>query len=516
MAKLNPPILEGIIPCFFEITIPNTNPVQTQVPLDIPFVMNRSVALADISAMRLKFKTIGGVELGDVRINKSLITVEGTSAIINIPELRTLDEGAGNSIYQKLNIGQYYKIQLAYVSNNDSIVGYYSSVGVIKFTAEPFYGVAQPEVEYAVAYPEYDGTYMPNPLDPTEKWYSYQFDLIEENVGIIDTTEEQLHTNINVDYERYIITKDLDSSKNYTVRFTVTTVNKKVLTAEEIIVFDTLPAFPETCTINVARNYDNGYFTVSVSGEDLSNDTYILWRYSSKTQEWDLLSKKYHLSDTYYDFTIEDGVEYTYALQAEAQDILVPTSERKLATPQVAHFEDMFISDKERQLKIRFNPKVNTFKIITFEAKTDTLGGEFPVFSKNGNAKYRQIDFGGLVSYLMDEQDLFHVFPSEVESFRKETNNTHNDPQISSTATTNENIHKERVFRTAVMNWLTNGEPKYFRSITEGNYIIKLLNPSFTPNDTTGRMIYSFTTTSYEMDKDTRENLIKYNLVEEG
>jgi hypothetical protein len=66
------------------------------------------------------------------------------------------------------------------------------------------------------------------------------------------------------------------------------------------------------------------------------------------------------------------------------------------------------------------------------------------------------------------------------------------------------------------MNWLTNGEPKYFRSITEGNYIIKLLNPSFTPNDTTGRMIYSFTTTSYEMDKDTRENLIKYNLVEEG
>ena len=180
MAKLNPPILEGIIPCFFEITIPNTNPVQTQVPLDIPFVMNRSVALADISAMRLKFKTIGGVELGDVRINKSLITVEGTSAIINIPELRTLDEGIGNSIYQKLNIGQYYKIQLAYVSNNDSIVGYYSSVGVIKFTAEPFYGVAQPEVEYAVAYPEYDGTYMPNPLDPTEKWYSYQFDLMRK------------------------------------------------------------------------------------------------------------------------------------------------------------------------------------------------------------------------------------------------------------------------------------------------------------------------------------------------
>lgn len=514
MAKLNPPILEGIIPCFYQlIASPN------DVPLDIPFVMNRSVGFDDINAMRLKFKTIGGIELGDIRVDKSLISISGTSGLIHIPDLRALDEGIGNTIFQKLNIGQYYKIQLAYVSTENSVVGYYSSVGVIKFTAEPTCWCGQPEVYEHVGYMEYEGMYKPNELDPTEKWYSYRFDLLEMNglSGIvIDTTGEQLHTNIEVDYERYVITKNLDTSKTYKVKFYATTVNKKELSFETTVEFDSLPAFPETCTINILKNYDNGYFTVNVSGEDLSDDIYILWRYSSKTQEWNILSRHYHLSDTYYDFTIEDGIEYTYALQAEDQDILVPTSERKLATPQVAHFEDMFINDKNRQLKIRFNPKVNTFKIITFEAKTDTLGGEFPIFSKNGNAKYRQIDFGGLVSYLMDEQDLFHVFPLEVESFRKETNNTYNDPQISSTATTNENIYKERVFRTAVMNWLTNGEPKYFRSITEGNYIIKLLNPSFTPNDTTGRMIYSFTTTSYEMDKDTRENLIKYNLVEEG
>jgi len=41
----------------------------------------------------------------------------------------------------------------------------------------------------------------------------------------------------------------------------------------------------------------------------------------------------------------------------------------------IADFEDMFLFDGERQLKIRFNPKVSSFKTNILENKTDTIGG---------------------------------------------------------------------------------------------------------------------------------------------
>jgi hypothetical protein len=35
----------------------------------------------------------------------------------------------------------------------------------------------------------------------------------------------------------------------------------------------------------------------------------------------------------------------------------------------------------------------------------------------------------------------------------------------------------------AVLNWLTDGQPKLFRSPGEGNFIVRLMNISLTPND---------------------------------
>jgi hypothetical protein len=43
-----------------------------------------------------------------------------------------------------------------------------------------------------------------------------------------------------------------------------------------------------------------------------------------------------------------------------------------------------------------------------------------------------------------------------------------------------------------VLEWLNNGEAKIFRSPTEGNYIVRLMNVSLTPNDTLGRMLHTF------------------------
>ena len=60
------------------------------------------------------------------------------------------------------------------------------------------------------------------------------------------------------------------------------------------------------------------------------------------------------------------------------------------------------------------------------------------------------------------------------------------------------------------MNFLTNGQPKLFKSYEEGNIIVYLSNVSFTPNKTLGRHIYDFSATVTECCEMTQENLKKY------
>ena len=69
----------------------------------------------------------------------------------------------------------------------------------------------------------------------------------------------------------------------------------------------------------------------------------------------------------------------------------------------------------------------------------------------------------------------------------------------------NTNIEKE--FKLEVLDWLTNGEPKLFKSPKEGNYIIRLMNVSLSPNDTLGRMLHTFSATAYEIG-DTKDIVI--------
>ena len=75
------------------------------------------------------------------------------------------------------------------------------------------------------------------------------------------------------------------------------------------------------------------------------------------------------------------------------------------------------------------------------------------------------------------------------------------------------NQASERIFKLNVLEWLTNGEPKLFRSPTEGNYIVRLINSSLTPNDTLGRMLHTFNCTACEIADYTYQNLNEFNFI---
>lgn len=81
------------------------------------------------------------------------------------------------------------------------------------------------------------------------------------------------------------------------------------------------------------------------------------------------------------------------------------------------------------------------------------------------------------------------------------------------TTASDELVYIERKFREKVMEWLSDGKPKLFRSETEGNMIVQLSGVSFTPFDKSGRMVYSMSATVTEIDELNSENLEKYNLV---
>jgi len=165
-------------------------------------------------------------------------------------------------------------------------------------------------------------------------------------------------------------------------------------------------------------------------------------------------------------------------------------------------------------LRIQFNPKVSSFKNTLLESKLDTIGGRYPFIFRNGRTCYKEFPISGLISVLMDNDYSFRGGNNIPEDFRLNSQNlSENEKSSFSTNLTGENIANERNFKLEVLNWLTNGKPKLFKSPTEGNYIVRLLNTSLSPNDTLGRMLHTFSSTAYEIAEYSYENLVSFGFI---
>ena len=74
----------------------------------------------------------------------------------------------------------------------------------------------------------------------------------------------------------------------------------------------------------------------------------------------------------------------------------------------------------------------------------------------------------------------------------------------------------QRAFREKVYDFLYAHNVKLFRSTTEGNILIKLMNIDFQPVEALGRRLYSFTATAIEVDEANIKNYDKYNIQKIG
>lgn len=217
------------------------------------------------------------------------------------------------------------------------------------------------------------------------------------------------------------------------------------------------------------------------------------------------------LNYTWYDSTVQSGVWYRYCAQKRNsrgdRGIII-----EIRHPIMVVLDDMFLTRHNCQLKLKFDPQVNSFRHTISESRTETLGGKYPFIRRNGNMNYRQFPISGLITHFCDENGLFtnkdKVYGTSRELFDSfnETNNI----------TDYQDYIYERNFREKVMDFLYDNTVKLFRSTTEGNILVKLMDISLTPNQTLGRMIYSFSATAYEIDEANIDNYNKYGIQETG
>ena len=503
-----------IYPPIIGMTVPGF----TTSKVKIPFKHNDAVAKSAVTKFACQIKNYNSSTV------LQTVTADANSAIF--------DNGEIEFSISNLEPNSYYKFQIAYMDSDSTADLKYSTVAIGKCIGENGVSIAVKSNSR-----EWDPNATNNTLGRTvevtytaptaaEPLYSYQIKLFDKNnnLQLLEDTGEILHnhdntidTNSKFYYNRRYYNETYDSDKQYILQITTTTVNGYIqinsYTAQEADLIESIAGYD----ISLSQNKDNGYVTIQLErdgNETADANRGLIIERSADGLYWDTI-KKLHISkgasltDCFYkDNSVTQGVEYAYRIcefgatnkDDNTGSIYSKPTEPKYITPQ---FEDIFLSDSERQLKIRFNPKVSSFKDTILEQKQDTIGGKYPFFFRNGQVKYKEIPISGLISYFMDDEEMF-ISLEDIGLIK-------DDKTINLTS---DNFAAERKFKLEVMDWLNNGKFKLFRSPSEGTYVVRLMNVSLSPNEQLGRMLHTFSATGYEcLDSNDYDSLQKNNVI---
>lgn len=515
MQKLYPPHIEGKLPAC------------TGKSLSIPFDMNRSVSDNQVIGMTALIKTIS-----TGRVVATL--TQGTLVKNNKGYIASFNNEKENNQIHNLIDGQYYKIQIAYVDFNGT-VGYYSPVGIFKKTTVPKVSVPILENNYFSSY-SFTGVYSQEGMDETEKVYSYCFELTDAKGNLISTSGECIHNSENDITTKYSedtwkLNVELQKDTLYYLTYKVTTMNGLECSSPKYI---TMSQDSIDISLNIKLqsklDHENGCVELILLPKDnidrvMVTGSFVLVRASSKDnfQSWDDI---YHFSylntlitskdckKIWDDCTVEQGEEYLYAIQAYNSYNLFSNKLQAFNGKVKVDFVDAFLYDGKNQLKIQFNPKISSLKNNILETKVDTIGGQYPFIVRNGYTHYKEFSISGLISLLSDKDNKFLNFSTPVEKNRRYSPAKVEKTYDLQTNVSADNIYNERQFKLSVLEWLNNGEPKIFRSPTEGNYIVRIMNVSLTPLDQLSRMLHTFQCTAYEIADWNFQNLNNLNLIQ--
>ena len=507
--RLFPPNIAGTIPSFY-----TTN---TGTSLEVPFSMNVTVSNAAVKGMRLRLKTtstdiiianVFSQKYGDDSVNRSVIY-----------ELN-------DDIVAKLVVGNFYKVQLAYVDQSDND-GYYSTVAIVKYTERPTLSIAGLNMQSVttIASNKVIGTYSNG--DDTEKVYQYRFVLKNTDNKILQDSGWLIH-NVQTDsaldtsQDEFIISYNLTEGNIYRLQYSIITNNGlRIGTVNYEIVQNAVSSTILNVYLSTEVDQDNARVILSVHPDEKylelneieeyplmgsfvicrkqDGNADALWETLAEVSLNILISKNNPYQ--FIDYAVEAGAKYLYSFQKfNSKNIFSKRITTKV--PTVVTFEDAFLYDGQRQLRIRFNPNVSSFKSVVAETKKTTLGRQYPFILRNGILNYKEFPISGLISYWMDNDELF-LSAEEIDNTWFDTSREAEvwgwREKKGTFNLTDENFSYERRFKMKVLEWLNNGGIKLFKSPQEGSFIVRLTNVSLSPNAQTSRMLHSFSCTASEI-----------------
>ena len=534
--NLYPPILSAYMPAFVRTTTCRIY-FSLSIYNNIKDIKNVQIIISDqntnISALDGKLYP-AGIKITSINIDEDITNDEKYYVTISSEDLEEKIFG----------INQYYKVQIRFTGqeaedpldskkiaswlvNNQGYFSEWSTVCLIK-------GIEQPQIYlrgfendsndisetvFTKAVTDFVGSLYYNENEDLEKEtlkyfkisiYNNASDILVYNTGNIYTNE------YNPNEINYTLKYTLEDGINYRLILDYYTINEYHDKKEYIFAIIQNGIDKLDATITASPDTENGRIIVNIlsssSAPFLGN---LAIRRSSNKSNFTIwedvkiisISDNQKLDLTWYDYTAESGVWYKYCAQKinnrGDRGIII-----SIKNPIMLMLDDIFLTNKDMQLKVKFNPIISNFKHTVLESKTETLGSKYPYIRRNGQINYKQFPLSGLITSYCDEDKIFitdNIIYGDYQSdYIKYNEENDIDPHY-------DHIY-EREFREKVIDFLYDNSIKLFRSTEEGNILIKLMDISFTPETALGRMIYSFSGTAYEIDECSIDNYNKYNI----
>ena len=425
----------------------------------------------------------------------------------------------------------------AWLSENKQYFSEWSTISLLKGIDQPLIqitGLTENSLtEFSSSFDKIIGKLYYNNSSENEYLKSYNINIYKTtapNISIYKT--QQVYTNqYNPNEFNYQIPYDFDKGVNHTLKFTYTTNNGYTQSLFYNFKIKTETQNDLDGVLNIIPEEENGRIKIDIDFEHTiqTDENLIIKRASSETnfKIWETIKKIPHtlqsLRNVWYDTTIASGIWYKYRIQQETGEHRFIESDE----PTICTFEDMYLTNGNKQLKIKFNPSIGDFKYNVMDSQQVTLGSQYPYMKRNGNNYFRSFSIGGLISALIDDNDWYNTYYYD-EKFRienkrdhfstpfelyKESKKLYNEYNLKNNINRYQDYIYERQFRQEVLNFLYKNDVKLFRSLTEGNILVKLQNVAFQPVVQLGRRLYSFSATAVEIDDFTIANFIKYNII---
>lgn len=350
--------------------------------------------------------------------------------------------------------------------------------------------------------------------DNSESELQYQFLLYNKDTeALLEKSDIKYH--ISAAQDSHIFKTLLEDDKFYTIEYKIITKNEY----EQSIYYDFEVVADSLDQINVTIEpvvyAEEGYIDVNIQGGNYIGN-FVLRRTDSKSAYKIWEDYKYFVLENKVidihekDFLVENGIIYKYAIQKINKNKM--RGVMTISNPVLCNFNYAYLYADGIQLKLQLDTQVSSFKTNLYRTKQDAIGNQYPLFFENGNVSYKTFPLNGLISIVEDEQELFikkNQLYNEDENAQvlADYQSLYDENKQS-----NEIYFLEKKFRENVEKWLNNGKPKLFKSLTEGNIIVNLLDVSLSPKEELYRLLYTFSSNAYEISENTFDNFNKLNL----